>query len=474
MKHSFRFFAATIIFSLLQFCFPQVRCQSILSEFTGMLEEMDSVPVFRAEQLFYIRDWKGKKLRLEIKDADMLFRMVKPFFFPKMHVFIKGESDSVWKSSDVFSFDGKRLECHLPEANCTLKIEYGHRGVYSLKYLKTTPYIRVFLSQWGTAFFTHPDMKWKSVCFQLPQTYALFSNIPYTMCADDSGNGYKRHVYSLSCSANTSWDISFIMANRRFYQERRLDLNNCSLGIWQLDSLSFSEDSTRYVPVPTSGEKLEKAMHEAGMAIQTYNSFFNNEKNLKFSFVDADLTKDDIAIGVSLSDSESGECVVLMDRDCWNNGMKEHEIIHKFMPINPSKGDKTYFFFSESLPEYLSVALTHSGMEEDSLFRRKLEIVQKHPSKQQSVFRITENKMDESGNGSAVVVYQKTPYVLYLFSKEIGKETLLRALQTFYAEVHGENSISLSQMKKVFLQNGVTVGQWKHLMRMLSSPLEKC
>ena len=80
--------------------------------------------------------------------------------------------------------------------------------------------------------------------------------------------------------------------------------------------------------------------------------------------------------------------------------------------------------------------------------------------------------MDESGNGSAVVVYQKTPYVLYLFSKEIGKETLLRALQTFYAEVHGENSISLSQMKKVFLQNGVTVGQWKHLMRMLSSPLE--
>ena len=208
------------------------------------------------------------------------------------------------------------------------------------------------------------------------------------------------------------------------------------------------------------------------MAIQTYNSFFNNEKNLKFSFVDADLTKDDIAIGVSLSDSESGECVVLMDRDCWNNGMKEHEIIHKFMPINPSKVDRTYFFFSESLPEYLSVALTHSGMEEDSLFSRKLEIVQKHPFKQQSVFRITENKMDESGNGSAVVVYQKTPYVLYLFSKEIGKETLLRALQTFYAEVHGKNSISLSQMKKVFLQNGVTVGQWKHLMRMLSSPLE--
>lgn len=454
-----------LCFILCLFCFWQSQAQSIETEFWGTLKETDSASLFEAKQIFHVKKWKSKELELEIKNAPFFYSIVSPFFFSNMQIFIKKSSDNDWIKFDDFSFNGVSLKCNTPHKDFSIKIEYEHRNLFAFFHMEATIYMRFFLAQWGTAFFTYPDMKFSKIHLQSPLTYDIFSNLPYVLDSIDSF----QHFSLLQIPTTEQTDVSFGFVNKRFYQKEKISNDNFSIELWKRDSLALSEDSSAYLAFPWETPKA-KDLTSIEKIITTYKHFFKNDNFLSFKIIDLEFKTDSVTMGTSLNSYDSNICTILIDIDCWNDGTIEHEIIHNFMRVVPPKKDSAYFFFSESIPEYLSIALLHSDSAEDKIFQKKFETLEKKIFNDKSIFQTINNKIDEQAE--YIIIYQKIPYLLYLFSKEVGKDKFLNAFQQFYFQVNKTNHINIELMEKIFKESGISDSQWKQFMQNISSTLK--
>ena len=144
--------------------------------------------------------------------------------------------------------------------------------------------------------------------------------------------------------------------------------------------------------------------------------------------------------------------------------MPEHEILHKFMTVSPDKKDSCFYFFCESMVEYLSIALNKSGETEAAAFEKRYEDALAI-DKETSIFSINENAI--SNDGSFRTIYGKTPWVLYHFSIQIGKTAFLEILKDFYKEVVEKQTINMPMLEKHLKAAGVSDEQYSQLIKNL-------
>jgi hypothetical protein len=58
------------------------------------------------------------------------------------------------------------------------------------------------------------------------------------------------------------------------------------------------------------------------------------------------------------------------------------------------------------------------------------------------------------------IVYEKTPYILYSFSKKTGREKILNILSEFYKQIMDKEHTNFQEFEDCFKSHGVTDEQW--------------
>ena len=69
--------------------------------------------------------------------------------------------------------------------------------------------------------------------------------------------------------------------------------------------------------------------------------------------------------------------------------------------------------------------------------------------------------------GTSPIIYQKTPYYIHLFAKEIGEDNFFRFLKEFYSDVQKKKEINITNFKKILNKNGISNNQWQNFINKL-------
>ncbi|MDR2684034.1 MAG: hypothetical protein LBB53_01470 [Prevotellaceae bacterium] len=139
-----------------------------------------------------------------------------------------------------------------------------------------------------------------------------------------------------------------------------------------------------------------------------------------------------------------------------------HELLHAFCDFSVNKNDSSYYFFGESIIDYLANYFYFTKQERDSAFIKNYSKVSNHTS----IFKLSDNSMSaETGEGTAEVVYIKTPYKIYLLAKSIGEDKFVRLLSKFYKQVKIKNTCTFSDFQQFMLKNGIAKKQWNDFIK---------
>ena len=429
---------------------------SIESSLFGELsKETKYTTRYQVTQTFDIRDWKNDTLNLSIQNAGNMYLMLKTFFFEDMKVSVNVEGREKWKKIS-YTFDGMNFHCILPKKNCKLKIEYIHRAMFYLCYTQSIFYLRFFLADWGTSYFTYPDMKFGHVEFRIPEGYSFFSKLPHSEMS-------KGHFNVNVSKYENEKDLSYGFFRNDYYQQSGTEVGNCKINIFCRDSLVVL-NKKKIVRQRLPKEIVNQRLENIAACVEHYTQFFEVEKPQVFYLIDGDFAKDSLIWGCALSSPQNSTSTILIDVSQWDKGMPEHEILHKFMTVSPDKKDSCFYFFCESMVEYLSIALNKSGETEAAAFEKRYEDALAI-DKETSIFSINENTI--SNDGSFRTIYGKTPWVLYHFSIQIGKTAFLEILKDFYKEVVEKQTINMPMLEKHLKAAGVSDEQYSQLIKNL-------
>ena len=99
------------------------------------------------------------------------------------------------------------------------------------------------------------------------------------------------------------------------------------------------------------------------------------QKNVNFDIVEAflDISQGDDRIrwgsAFLLSDSN---VFIFMDTSFWSGHNYLHEMVHAYNDILPPKSDSSYYFFHESMTEYLAIYFKYNRQKRDSVYEAKI------------------------------------------------------------------------------------------------------
>ncbi|MDR1544058.1 MAG: hypothetical protein LBS50_06585, partial [Prevotellaceae bacterium] len=177
---------------------------------------------------------------------------------------------------------------------------------------------------------------------------------------------------------------------------------------------------------------------------------------MSYYYIDASLADENIVWGRNIK-CDSNKYFIMIDTSFWQNTSLVHELLHTFCSFNVDKNDSAYYFFGESIIEYLANYFYFTKQERETSLIKNYEKVSNHTS----IFKIIDNRMSaETGTGTAEVVYLKTPYKIYLLAKSIGEDKFVSLLSKFYKQVKIKNSCTFPDFQQFMLKNGVTQKQW--------------
>ncbi len=150
--------------------------------------------------------------------------------------------------------------------------------------------------------------------------------------------------------------------------------------------------------------------------------------------------------------------LLLVDDSMWKSHSVVHEALHPLLKHAPPRSDSAWYFFTESLTEYLAVRFGYeSRPERDSVFaahRAHYESVKQSP--ELSVFRLTDNSvaLDGSGAGTSWVVYEKAPCAINDLAESMGEEAFLDALRMFFRTAASDGTINMEALRRCITSGG--------------------
>jgi hypothetical protein len=426
-------------------------------------------------QTINLQDYQDKQIKLYLQNLPYFHQILFAEYYKNLTVFsLKNEIDTIPLH---FQFNGDTLFVDTDNNTTNFVIQYRFQSDYFLRTSEgqTLIFFQPQLCNWHSWFFAAENMKIENAVFNVPDKEIYFWANNTLKITD--------FTYKTDLSKITKNNVSFYIIKKSFYNNVSFKEKNVLCNFYLLKNVIA--DTTEVIRNNISDRKIsyiaenkfvpqKNTINQIKNAIKQIVNIFDNKKNIKLNVVDAYLTikdfQDNKFLWGNATEISNNEYWLLLDTSMLKN-INFHEFIHPFFDNNLSKNDIAPFFFNESMIEYIAVWLSYkSEKQRDSVFNRKNEFYKNLDVKDlscTSIFKVTENKynMDGTRGGDAAVVYEKTPYKIHKFAKNIGNERFISILSKFYKSANRKGYASFSDFEKIMKQNGVSDKQWNDFIK---------
>ena len=427
--------------------------------------------IVEINQQIVLKDFKKRKLQLNLKKGDYN-QIFKNLFYQNFKVY-SSNSNNLAK----YTFNGKYLKISLKnKATTTLHINYLFQSDFGMKNNSTTAvYFIPFMSDWHSWYFTNKSIPLKSVTINIPKEFTLFANKPYSL---------QNNTYRFQTHLNDT-DVSFYLLDNQYYKKIHFISNGITFNTYLfkniiVDTVVFNhKDSLIPHPAKRVSVDFEKNIKATIDSTTRYlTSIFTDINYPEINIVEASLSlqldkKQHYTWGRQFQMNQ-GQAVILIDTSYWQGNSVQHELIHSFSKMPVDKQDSAYYFFAESLVEYLSLVIKyHSADKIDSVFQKrtdKIKALGYDLDSMPSIFDISNNYLNLSGtqNQTNIVIYQKVPLLLHHLAKKSGYNQFVWNLCRFFAVANKSKHVNMPLFEKYIRQNNLISNQeWQNFMETL-------
>ena len=384
------------------------------------------------------------------------------FLFQDICISASWKGHEAEKVPYIFEYDTLRFA--LPDPDCKIVLDYRFESDFVLRTgLNTTSYLVGYIYDWASWYLTCEGMKVDRIRFNIPDSQCFFANLPMRK---------EGAAVILDPEKIKENNITFFLLAKEFYDFSAFRHKDTEVELYQTKGSDICYALKKYLPGVNSRSYLSKHEKLAKRAVKSVGNLLGFDSPMKISIADKRLTEREKVIWGSTTHISDRETFILIDSTMWYDNSLHHELIHAFdrglLSINP-KSDSTYYFFAESIVEYLSTYLNYKDKKErDLVFNEMILTYSKSKELNSSIFKIVENNLNGGAEtGGSYVINQKTPFVIHNFAKEIGEKRFLRIFKEFYRQARANNRVSMSDFESVAKRHGVTDKEWKQFVKYL-------
>ena len=315
-----------------------------------------------------------------------------------------------------------------------------------------------YQQSWFSWYFSTPNMKINDVIVSFHEQIYFFANLMQKKT--DKGKIY------LSSESIPENGISFFWIDKQYYEQIKTTIHTHQYNLYLFKGFTLADDSTSCYTLMPPLQKADNYLiniriSDLNKAVEGIEQIF--QKNVNFDIVEAllDISQEDDRIrwgsAFPLSDSN---VFIFMDTSFWSGHNYLHEMVHAYNDILPLKSDSSYYFFHESITEYLAVYIKYNQQIRDAVYEEKILKYINLKQDYTSIFEIDKSEVSLDFGGTFGVTYLKTPFVINSFAKKIGENKFIEILSLFYEQVRNTKTINFQEFEKVFKSNGVSDKDW--------------
>lgn len=361
-----------------------------------------------------------------------------------------------------FTINENRLLVNLPDRNCHIFISYNLSSDFGFRVPSSTwVYMQLYFSKWQSWYFTTSDMYISEANFYTANNVNVYA---YDINRVDT-NQFNTKYEHLSEGRQ-----SFILLNKKFYKQ--LNFNYKTIQIECLFAKDIAADTLEidgnyyYTLSPITGynSTRDNLPQELFESIKYLIEFFNVSIPYHITVADGDIyfldANNEIFRWGNMMDCGNQNFCLIIDKTMWETHSLVHEIIHTFIQYAPPISSSFYYFFNESMVEYLAVCSFYKDLDiRNEIFQKKkryYEAIYGNNSDSISIKNLKNNYVNLTGNqtGPSVIIYEKTPYLIHLFAQSIGEDKFMKLLHTFYKEMATKKRCSIDDFKEILLSSG--------------------
>lgn len=418
--------------------------------------------VFKIQQNFKFKNYLQDTIVLYLEKSDNAW--LNEFYYQKIAVFLiqKNKKDAV-----NFIFSENCIKFVTPAKNCKIEVEYYYQPDYLLYSNSTTKVSLTRVSStWYSWYFTMPNIKIENIEFNLPKNKHLITSV--------LRKNNKNKIYLDCTKISDFYGITFLVLENPYYENFNVKIGKNNFNIFALKGTQTTSDSTSFSTMYPPKDTVLSIDKYRNYLLPTLNieKIFN--KHISIDIIDGDVSINDVhKMGMGYPVGINNGFVV-MDTAFWNDANGLHEIIHLYNNILPDKKNTSFYFFNESITEFLCTYFSNStNNKTDSIFIAKITKYNENNTNCESIFNVVKNEFVISNDdterkyigGTYGIVYLKTPYKLYQFAQSVGKENFIKLLSLFYKNVQKKKVCNFSDFEKIMKQNGVTNEQWNDFIK---------
>jgi len=416
--------------------------------------------VCKITQSFQIRNYQ-KDTAYFILDKPSQFSFLDMLYFQKMTVKEKNTRKTI---PHIFTSD--TLKFILPKKDCIIEIHYYCQPDY---FMFGNDYMGCvfcpYQQSWFSWYFSVPDMKINNMIVNVPEHLYFFSNLMQKKVE-------KGKIYLSTDSIPNG--ISFFWVEKRYYEQIKTNIQTNQYNLYLFKDFILTEDTTSCYTLMLPSQRVGKNMisthiSELNRAVQGIEKIF--QKKVNFDIVEACLDisqgEDKVRWGSAFSLSEN-QVFIFMDTSFWTEHECLHEMVHAYNDILPSKNDSSYYFFHESMTEYLAIYFKYNlRKNRETVYEEKLLKYINLKQDYTSIFEINKSELGLDFGGTFGITYLKTPFVINSFAKKIGEDKFIEILSHFYKQIRETRVVNFQEFEKIFKSNGVSDNDWDWFMKNL-------
>lgn len=428
---------------------------SIFGKYSGWVGDKNGM---RITQHLKLPARQQDSITLTVHNMTPLDYINPSFYFKELKVYLESENGDL--TSVEYIFDSQNLKFQWPAKGGKFKVSYiySNDAFDGDPFPVTSAYLLPYIYNWHSWYFNLAGMIISECVIHHPEQYMVYSNQPLIRHAGKVVIVPEIHDYG----------INLYLVNPAYYRHTGIRKRNTALTCFQTYGAKYNEDSTDLVINKILPDKsIKKRTKNMRRLLNRLTKFFPTDEPLDILVIDGDLRRGNSVWG-NTSKFGIGKYLILIDTSMWRNNSICHEMIHVLdnnILGNVSRNDSTYYFFAESLIEYLSNYFFWEDKSErnNNYLSYGLHMLNKD-YKIKTIWKLNGNR---TADGSADIIYFRTPYVLHCYALRIGEDKFISILHDFYSFSKIKGETTLDDFRRINFKHRIKQQDWDFLMKNL-------
>lgn len=408
----------------------------------------------KVTQMIYKSDKELDSLTLELA-AKTSFSFYNSIFYQNISV----QSVINQNFSDIeYQFRNNQLSIKCDHVD-TMKIEYYFQPDYFL--YGNADFLTFFVpyqSSWQSYYFTNNQLCIKNIEINIPNKVLYFM--------DKKKKHGSNSIDIMDSNNSVKEGLSIFLLDSQYYYRQQIGKHPfVNVYLFKGYKVLYDSilDSYHYIPINYTKQITQKLPKNLMRTINKLQDFFGNSyKNLDIIDACLDINQEGKTIRWgSAYPVDNQYAFVLIDTSFWHGHQWCHELVHCFNTLLPNKFDSSYYFFHESMTEYLSIYFSIDNKKErDILFKNKYKAYLQSGVSEQSIFDVTSNYTTIDKGGPYGNIYLKTPYMIHCLAQNIGEKRFIYLLAQFYSLAKTKDKINFNDFELFLLSNNLPKEIW--------------